>query len=129
MVLLYAEEAEAISETGGRVHSAVHMKGHAELLLFTLGGGDRQERSAPRSRSRHHPQRSIRRRRPPPPCLLSPSPYPIPAARIRIVQDGARDVSTCGEYRADESGGWVWEASRSMRRARRSPMKWVEGRL
>lgn len=30
---------------------------------------------------------------------------------VRVLQDGNRDASTNCEYRADESGGWVWEAS------------------
>lgn len=43
-----------------------------------------------------------------------PSPYPL-ADEIRIVQDGARDTSTTeGQLRADESGGWVWEASKAL---------------
>ena len=29
---------------------------------------------------------------------------------IRVIQDGVRDASS-NEYRADESGGWIWEAA------------------
>ena len=34
----------------------------------------------------------------------------------RVVQDGVRDASTLA-YRADESGGWVWEASHALEAA------------
>ena len=30
---------------------------------------------------------------------------------VRVIQDGNRDCSTTSAYRADESGGWLWEAS------------------
>lgn len=36
---------------------------------------------------------------------------------IRVIQDGNRDVSTTSEFRADESGGWIWEASRALEHA------------
>ena len=30
---------------------------------------------------------------------------------VRVIQDGVRDASITSQYRADESGGWIWEAS------------------
>jgi predicted nicotinamide N-methyase len=36
---------------------------------------------------------------------------------IRVTQDGARDCSTSFDYRADESGGWIWEATHALEAA------------
>ena len=30
---------------------------------------------------------------------------------VRVIQEGVRDASITSQYRADESGGWIWEAS------------------
>ena len=36
---------------------------------------------------------------------------------IRVLQNGDRDASTNLKYRADESGGWIWEATHALEAA------------
>ena len=41
----------------------------------------------------------------------------LASGSVRVVQDGVRDASITHTYRADESGGWVWEASYALESA------------
>ena len=50
------------------------------------------------------------------PAASASSVYPAPG-EIRVVQDGVRDENITTEYRADESGGWIWHASYALEAA------------
>ena len=128
--LSHPESSEAIARRASALHVELHARGRtARLLGPTLAGmmaaAARQQRPADEAisvdeagaRGRmavgDHKEEQVAATAAAAEEVAA-SPYPIDAGRLFIMQDGMRDISTHGAFRADESGGWVWEASRAL---------------